>query len=284
MSTAVARPRTLIVGTDFSARDQHVADVACELACVFDASILLVHALDTARDDEPVSSGPTGRMHAVLAARVAERTAAARSALDAECARLSSARNGQHLLVSGVLAEGHPWEAIVHRAAETADNWVVTGGRSARALFGRTSDHVLRHATTPVLVVSDAAFHPGNVLVATDASELSGRAIHSADVVARAMHARVGVLHVRSSADVHAATQIAAHVREVAPHIAASSTLGVVVVRTSIADAIAEHAARVHASLVVVGSHGRRGLARLLLGSTAEALAHVSPIPVLVVR
>lgn len=36
--------------------------------------------------------------------------------------------------------------------------------------------------------------------------------------------------------------------------------------------------------LVVVGTHGRRGLTRALLGSVAEAIIRTSPVPVLAVR
>ena len=38
------------------------------------------------------------------------------------------------------------------------------------------------------------------------------------------------------------------------------------------------------AALIVVGSHGRRGLARALLGSVAEAIVRASTVPVTVVR
>jgi len=38
------------------------------------------------------------------------------------------------------------------------------------------------------------------------------------------------------------------------------------------------------ADLVVVGSHGRRGLGRLLLGSGAEQILRTSPVPVLLIR
>jgi nucleotide-binding universal stress UspA family protein len=36
--------------------------------------------------------------------------------------------------------------------------------------------------------------------------------------------------------------------------------------------------------LIVVGSHGRRGLSRLLLGSVASRVVALSPVPVLVCR
>jgi len=47
---------------------------------------------------------------------------------------------------------------------------------------------------------------------------------------------------------------------------------------------IAQLAADLEADLVIVGTHGRRGLSRLLLGSTAEATVRLAPCPVLVVR
>ena len=52
----------------------------------------------------------------------------------------------------------------------------------------------------------------------------------------------------------------------------------------SIAQEIAQLAADMEADLVVVGTHGRRGLSRVLLGSSAEATVRLAPCPVLVVR
>jgi nucleotide-binding universal stress UspA family protein len=47
---------------------------------------------------------------------------------------------------------------------------------------------------------------------------------------------------------------------------------------------ISRLAAEIEADLVVVGTHGRRGLTRLLLGSVAEGVVRAAPCPVLVVR
>lgn len=49
-------------------------------------------------------------------------------------------------------------------------------------------------------------------------------------------------------------------------------------------DEIAEQAREFGADLVVVGTHGRRGVGRALLGSGAEQVIRVAPCPVLVVR
>ena len=51
-----------------------------------------------------------------------------------------------------------------------------------------------------------------------------------------------------------------------------------------ICDHVAEQARRAKADLIVVGSHGRRGVGRVLLGSDAEQIVRHAPVPVLVVR
>jgi len=49
-------------------------------------------------------------------------------------------------------------------------------------------------------------------------------------------------------------------------------------------EAVIEHAERMSCDLVVMASHGRRGLARLLIGSQANRVVTLSPVPVLVCR
>ena len=50
------------------------------------------------------------------------------------------------------------------------------------------------------------------------------------------------------------------------------------------AEEIVQTAADLEADLIVVGTHGRRGISRLLLGSVAEAVVRLAPCPVFVVR
>lgn len=51
-----------------------------------------------------------------------------------------------------------------------------------------------------------------------------------------------------------------------------------------VADAIIEQAKIWPADLIVVGTHGRRGVRHMLLGSDAEAVVRLSPMPVLVIK
>ncbi len=49
-------------------------------------------------------------------------------------------------------------------------------------------------------------------------------------------------------------------------------------------DLVAQQANAWKADLIVIGSHGRRGLERVLLGSDAEQILRVAPVPVLLVK
>ena len=51
-----------------------------------------------------------------------------------------------------------------------------------------------------------------------------------------------------------------------------------------LAETVAAKAVAWDASLVVVGTHGRRGIGRMMMGSGAEQIIRLAPCPVLVVR
>ena len=51
-----------------------------------------------------------------------------------------------------------------------------------------------------------------------------------------------------------------------------------------VADAIVDEARKSRCDLIVIGTHGRRGVSRAMLGSDAENVARSSPVPVLLVR
>ena len=52
----------------------------------------------------------------------------------------------------------------------------------------------------------------------------------------------------------------------------------------SVADVIVGQAKKWRADLIVIGTHGRRGVARLVMGSDAEGVVRTTPVPVLLVR
>jgi nucleotide-binding universal stress UspA family protein len=51
-----------------------------------------------------------------------------------------------------------------------------------------------------------------------------------------------------------------------------------------VAQAIVEESRQTNCDLIVMGTHGRRGISRLMLGSDAESVLKSSSVPVLLVR
>lgn len=152
--------------------------------------------------------------------------------------------------------------------------------------------------------MSEGSTAPRIVLVGTDFSEASGRAIAEACRMASA-DAELHVLHVgvpragKVQVDIGdereilslegASDRLKQYVRELAPQLRGTVPLPTRPVTTHIgigdpAEQIAQLAADIDADLVVVATHGRRGLRRLILGSVAEAVVRLCGCSVHVVR
>jgi nucleotide-binding universal stress UspA family protein len=142
------------------------------------------------------------------------------------------------------------------------------------------------------------------ILVAVDGSPAAARAVERAAELARALSAELRLLHVVDLGWLTVGPELALDVEaKITAHEQAGDALlaaardraqaaGVAAATKredtgspaqSVADVIGAEAAEWGAGLVVVGTHGRRGLERLVLGSVAEAVARASTVPVLLV-
>jgi len=136
------------------------------------------------------------------------------------------------------------------------------------------------------------------ILVAVDHSEHSDRAVKAAWRLAQLCSASVHLVHIKEG-DVIAARGGGYYEREDTAHAEALLTkdagplvdagLSVTTevrseVSGHVADAIVASAHAFGADLIVVGSHGRSGVVRVLLGGTAYKVVHLSDLDVLIVR
>ncbi len=124
-----------------------------------------------------------------------------------------------------------------------------------------------------------------HILVATDGSELSNQAVEYAVALAKAVNARITAIAV-STRDSGSADRSTKHL-EIAKDIAAACQVscdGLQIEHDQPYQAIIDAANARKCDLIVMASHGRRGVAPIILGSeTVKVLTH-SAIPVLVVR
>ena len=140
------------------------------------------------------------------------------------------------------------------------------------------------------------------ILCPVDFSELSGHALRQAALLAACGHAKIIAAHAIwfeapayftegqvenlkrefSNSIAEAERALAAFVRSALGDRAAAVETRVV--EAMAADAILKLAAEVHAGAIVMGTHGRTGYNRLMLGSVAERVLCDSPVPVVTVR
>src|SRR5712692_2057544 len=141
------------------------------------------------------------------------------------------------------------------------------------------------------------------ILVPVDGSPTSSRGLREAIGFAKAQKARLRLVHV---VDVHnavlagleggaAVTDLAAALKARGRKILASAAAAAgkaglaydTVLLESLtgpaAGAIVRQARKWHADLIVIGTHGRRGLKRLVMGSDAERVVRSASVPVMLV-
>jgi nucleotide-binding universal stress UspA family protein len=136
--------------------------------------------------------------------------------------------------------------------------------------FSETSSHALNEAIAAARQRGPAQLHVTTVIDHEGAdlfpaAERHVRLVELADQVRERLATEVKRAIARDAAEARPATFI--HVR--VGHVA---------------DQIANLAVEIAADLVVVGTHGRRGLRRWVMGSVAEKTVRLAPCPVLVVR
>ena len=138
------------------------------------------------------------------------------------------------------------------------------------------------------------------ILVPVDGSEASTRALVAALQLAREGNGRVRLLHALDELQYLSGFEVGGDLLGLAREYGARTLQDALSVAVSagvpadsklvesrgarLGDLVATEAREWEADLVVVGTHGRRGLGRVLLGSGAEQVIREAPVPVLAVR
>jgi nucleotide-binding universal stress UspA family protein len=287
--------------TDFSEPARRAFDLAGSLASGQGARLLVLHVADPLTDPaHPLQGGLP---------------------LDKHRQRLEQFRlEGRGVPVEHQVLSGDPAAVILQTARETGCALIVMGTRGrkglGRLLMGSVAEQVVRNASCPVVTVnpllrapaleaedpSEAAAQPPTaapihtVLHPTDFSEPCEEAFRVACALAREHSARVVVVHVVVAPPVPLAHQPVppplredprANLEELCRRFRASAPELQVDSRLEQGDAatrIVAAAQETPCDLIVMGTQGRTGLGRVLMGSVAEQVLRTAPCPVVTVK
>lgn len=281
----------VLVPVDQSDVSTLAGEAAVALCRRFGADLHVVHVVDT--DELPL--GTEAAMIEDLVARGEELVAAVEATAEAADVPVTTA----------VLRDGAvPHRGIVDYAEDHDVDLVVMGSHGRRGLgrfvLGSVAEWTLRRSPAPVLTLHDGSeFDPDveEVVVPTDGSDTAERAADLAAAFAAATGARLHAVHVVDlgilweEADVGRVVDTLQDAGQRAVDRVAdrATEAGVDRVETAVLQGtphreVVDYAADHDADLVVIGTHGRSGLERYLLGSVAERVVRLSDTPVLAVR
>ncbi len=282
---------------DFSEISPLSLEYAQSFAKHYSAELLVLHALEPMEvaypDDEFVEAWSEAR---------SRRTAEAKARLQA----VVEAHPSRVLSLEMMVREGRPSDAILAEAERQAADLIVMGTHGRRGmdrwLLGSVTEKVLRKARCPVLVVRKPA-HPfistqpaadpvrlERVLVCSDFSEPSLRALEYAISLAMEFDAELRILHVveeiPGSKEVQELTEeIQNKLTEPIPAETREWLRLKAIVRIGRPyQEIIQLALESETDLVIMGVQGRNALDLAVFGSTTHRVIQLGPCPVLAVR
>ncbi|OMR76942.1 universal stress protein [Burkholderia pseudomallei] len=202
-------------------------------------------------------------------------------------------------VVDALLDETRDWHADL----------LVAGSRQYQGLLrwveGSVSEPLLARTDCAILFVPpgvESATHaPKRVLFATDGSPIAARALRygaqfaTPDTHLRAIYVIDRAVRLTDFVPIHMledafveeserALAVARQLLDEVPGQSSTAALSTDLTSDDVAHTIVREAERWPADLLVMGTHGRRGVSRWLLGSIAQRVARLTPIPLLLVH
>jgi nucleotide-binding universal stress UspA family protein len=282
--------KTIVVASDLSSNASIALNWATELAESLGAEIVVAHAIETELPALAEAHGP-----------IAEH-------IRRKLAMIEGGVKNKNVPMRGEFELGRPWEVISEIAKTARADFIVVGAHGTSKLservLGTVADRLIKTTSIPVLVYRQTKqpHRLRTVLVATDFSEEAALATSAAvRLLQGSAQSATMVLFHTIALDINyvdfdfpstipqywdGEERVAGKRLETLAASLRNDRLQVEVktFRGYPPDAILQEAERINADLIAIGTVGRKGLNRFLMGSVAERILHEAKCPVLTVR
>ncbi len=280
--------KTIVAATDFSTRSQRALRRAGLLARQFGAELTLVHVVD---DDQPPALVEVERREADK--YLYEQMASLAELRDSRC--------------RAIVATGEAFDGILQAAKNASTDLIIMGMHRKQLLrdtiVGTTIERVIRTGPFPVLMVNRDPVHSyGRVLAAVDMSKASAHAIQTADALGLLSDASVSLIHAFLAPG--RGMMFVANVEEklieeyvagerlqareelfafLAAHEMSSQGWKHRIDEGGAFEVISNAVKETTPDLIVIGTHGRSGIVKMLIGSVAEEVLRSIDVDILAV-
>lgn len=280
--------KRILVATDFSTRSDRALRRAALLAGHFKAELILLHVVD---DDQPAHLVETARVEAMSLLQDLARTVREVDRIDCEA----------HAVL------GDPFQGIVDASERFDADLIVIGPHRRQVLrdvfAGTTAERTIRYSQRPVLAANAVPAAPYyHVVLVLDFSEPSAHAAKAARTLGLLEGTKAAALHVFDAPDqgpiLRAGVTMQQSMERLAREEKRSKQQLLELLRKSgagpmetvarlaqgtIATSIVDFAREAGADLIVVGTGGKRGIGKWLLGSVAEEVLSRGEVDVLAI-
>lgn len=269
----VGRLEKILLASDDSDESKSAESVAFDLCARTGASLHIVRA---------ITSGAWGFFTPGGATPLGDEAAVHLDALKA------AAEEREIVCTTAMLTADDPAIEIVKEARRVQVDMIVKGRRGSwepsRLLVGDSTAKVIGDAPCPVLVVPEGGHIWTEVLLATDGSRSSDAATVMAATMAKTCDTPVVVLSVKvPSHSERRQGEAETIVKRAIDYLTQEGVKALPVVDEGLVDDVVISASHEGESLILLGTFGRTGFGRALLGSKTERIVNQSKGPVLVV-
>ncbi|WP_291726218.1 universal stress protein [Bernardetia sp.] len=284
--------KNILVPIDFSPRANAALAAAVDVATQFDSKITLLHIIDVPESQQPEyrraldtfgdHQGGSEQDMPLILLTMKETKRQLREARE---------KYPKITFVEKVVFD-RVHRQIYKVVEETDVDLIVMGSSGASGLgevfIGSNTQKVIRNASCPVLVIKDdeAEFNPRNIVFASDFSEMGGEAARLFPLFKTLYGSTIHMLNIVTPSTFEASPTTQKRIDDFVKDLEMEKedyTTNIFNYYTE-EEGILTFAEEKKADMIMLGTHGRKGFSRFMMGSIAENVANHSEIPVFVFR
>ena len=273
--------KRILVPVDFSEESSYALDFAIEFNERIKGEIVLLHVIEIPHHSFN-TEGETDWKHTQEYLE-GQWIKGVHNQLEKWSERVSS--SGQAILIK--MKQGHAYKHISKEIAEVKASWIIQGSKGASGLkeifLGSNAERVIRYAECPVITIKGPAkiSEIKNMVFASDLSEEQDWVAHKTKDVQEMLGLNMHLLKVRTQYNLLTAKDAEKQLHDFAKRNYLSQYTVNSIEADYADEGIVKFSEEVGAGLIVIGTHGKTGLAHFFGGSRAEDLVNESKIPVL---
>ncbi|MCG8318819.1 MAG: universal stress protein [Cytophagales bacterium] len=269
---------TILVPTDFSDRASHALGLACQIASRQQAGIRLLHVLEHPQGVLLNASGDINLEKPTSNPFIVDLIKSANESMD------HMAKSCQSVDIIKDVHIGKPNTDLADNLVNAPADLIIMSykGKGEPETIGKIPEKVIRMANCPVITIKSptALDDLKTIVYGSNLSEKEKPVIEKLKAFQQWLQAEILVLKVFTTSNLHPVSSDWEAIREFIKQNEIDNCQPYFNPAPSEEEGIVKFAREHKADMIAVGTHGRKGLARLFSGSIAEGLSHHARLPV----